>query len=91
LAALQLLNDEPEAFDLGLRLSEVGAFARERPDHPLQRLHIVWCRSLGDLKKYSTATKACVRDQAQPRGPHSRSVACTEVTIVASHERSVRP
>jgi len=30
-------------------------------------------------------------DQAQPRGPHSRSVACTEVTIVASQERSVPP
>src|SRR5258705_6139241 len=42
LAALQLLNDEPEAFDLRLRLSEVGAFGRERPDHPLQRLDIVW-------------------------------------------------
>jgi hypothetical protein len=49
------------------------------------------CRSLGDLKKYSTATKACLRDQAQPRGPHSRSVARTEVTIVDSQERSVRP
>src|SRR5258706_7441584 len=42
LAALELLNDEPEAFDLRLRLSEGGAFGRERPDHPLQRLHIVW-------------------------------------------------
>src|SRR6266404_6559005 len=42
LAALELLNDEPEAFDLRLRLREVGAFGRERPDHPLQRLHIVW-------------------------------------------------
>src|ERR1700694_4587372 len=42
LAALQLLNEEPEAFDPRLRLSEVGAFGRERPDHPLQRLHIVW-------------------------------------------------
>ena len=42
LAALQLLNDEPEAFDLRLRLSEVGAFGRERPDHPLQRLYIIW-------------------------------------------------
>jgi hypothetical protein len=42
LAALQLLNDEPEAFDLRLRLSDVGAFGRERPDHPLQRLDIVW-------------------------------------------------
>jgi hypothetical protein len=36
-----LLSDEPEAFDLRLRLREVGAFGRERPDHPLQRLHIV--------------------------------------------------
>src|SRR6202158_191959 len=42
LAALQLLNDEPEAFDLRLRLGEVGAFGRKRPDHPLQRLDIVW-------------------------------------------------
>ena len=42
LAALQLLNDEPEAFDLRLRLREAGTFGRERPDHPLQRLHIVW-------------------------------------------------
>src|SRR5258705_7290300 len=42
LAALQLLNDQPEAFDLRLRLSEVGAFGRERPHHPLQRLDIVW-------------------------------------------------
>src|SRR5713226_8829501 len=42
LAALQLLNDQPEAFDLRLRLREVGAFGREHPDHPLQRLHIVW-------------------------------------------------
>jgi hypothetical protein len=42
LAALQLLNDEPEAFDLRLRLSEVGAVGRERPDHPPQRLDIVW-------------------------------------------------
>src|SRR6266699_1830095 len=31
-----------EAFDLRLGLSEVGAFGRERPDHPLQRLDIVW-------------------------------------------------
>jgi hypothetical protein len=40
--ALQLLNDEPEAFDLRLGLSEVGAFDREHPDDPLRRLHIVW-------------------------------------------------
>src|SRR5216683_3508492 len=42
LAALQLLNDEPEAFDLRLRLREAGAVGRQHPDHPLQRLHIVW-------------------------------------------------
>jgi hypothetical protein len=42
LVALQLLNDEPEPLDLRLRLSKVGAFGRERPDHPLQRIHIVW-------------------------------------------------
>lgn len=42
LAALQLLNDEPEALDLGFGLSKGGAFGCERPDHPLQRLHIVW-------------------------------------------------
>jgi hypothetical protein len=41
LAALQLLSDEPEAFDLRLRFREVDAFGRECPDHPLQRLHIV--------------------------------------------------
>jgi hypothetical protein len=38
LAALQLLNDAPEPFDLRLRRSEVDALGRERPDHPLQRL-----------------------------------------------------
>jgi hypothetical protein len=42
LAALQPLNDEPEAFDLRLRFGEAGAFGRERPDHPLQRLYIIW-------------------------------------------------
>ena len=42
LAALQLLNDEPETFDLSFCLSKGGAFGCERPDHPLQRLDIVW-------------------------------------------------
>ncbi len=41
LAALQLLDDEVEPFDLGLRLAEAGALGRERAHHPLQRLHIV--------------------------------------------------
>ena len=41
LAALQLLNDEPEPFDLRLRFGEVDAFGRERPDHPLQRVYII--------------------------------------------------
>src|SRR5450631_1156487 len=40
--ALQLLNDEPEPFDLRLRCSEVDAFGRERPDHPAQRVYIIW-------------------------------------------------
>jgi len=31
LTALELLNDEPEAFDLRLRLSEVGALASVMP------------------------------------------------------------
>jgi hypothetical protein len=44
LAALQLLNDEPEPFDLRLCLSEIDAFGCERPDHPLQRLYIIWLR-----------------------------------------------
>jgi hypothetical protein len=41
LAALQLLDDEPQPFDLCLRLTEVGAFGRERAHHPLQRHSIV--------------------------------------------------
>ena len=41
LAALQLLDDELEPFDLGLRLAEAGALGRERAHHLLQRLHIV--------------------------------------------------
>ena len=35
------LNNEPQPFDLRLRLSEVGAFSRQRPHHPLQCLYIV--------------------------------------------------
>ena len=46
LAALQLLNDEPEAFDLRLRF---GASSGERPDHPLQRLYIIWQSSKIDV------------------------------------------
>jgi len=41
LRALQLLNDEAEAFDLRLCFGEVDAFGRKRPHHPMQRLHIV--------------------------------------------------
>ena len=39
--ALQLLNDQAEAFDLRLCFGEVDAFGRKRPHHPMQRLHIV--------------------------------------------------
>jgi hypothetical protein len=41
LATLQLLYDEPQTLDLGLRLGEGGAFSRKPAHHPLQRFHIV--------------------------------------------------
>jgi hypothetical protein len=41
LVTLKLLDDEVEAFDLGLRLVEAGALGDEGVHHPLQRLHIV--------------------------------------------------
>lgn len=41
LAALQLLDDEVEPFDLGVRFAEAGALGGERARRPLQRLHIV--------------------------------------------------
>ena len=41
LTALQLLHDEPEAFDLRLRLREGRAVDRERANHLLQRRDIV--------------------------------------------------
>src|ERR1700676_5148384 len=86
LAALQLLNDEPEAFDLRLRLSEVGGFGRERPDHPLQRLHIVW--QIGEIDVHGPEVYADSRasspdphagesigrsDHPAPAGRHCRS------------------
>jgi hypothetical protein len=40
LAALQVLDDKVEPFDLSLRLAEAGALGREQAHHPLQRLHI---------------------------------------------------
>ena len=41
LVALQLLDDQLEAFDLGLRLGEVGPLGRQQSHHPVQRLNIV--------------------------------------------------
>jgi hypothetical protein len=41
LAALQLLDDEMQPFDLSPRLAEVGPLGRERAHHPPQRLHII--------------------------------------------------
>jgi hypothetical protein len=73
LAALQLLNHEPEAFDLRLRLSEVGAFGRERPDHPLQRLHIVW--QIGTIDVYEPAVYADSRPPRAINMPLSQSAA----------------
>src|SRR5258705_8655147 len=51
LAALQLLNDEAETFDLRLCFSEAGAFGRQRAHHSLQRLHIVRQGSKIDVHK----------------------------------------
>src|ERR1700731_3203046 len=73
LAALQLLNDEPEAFDLRLRLSEVGAFGRERPDHPLQRLHIVW--QIGEINVHKPEVYADSRASSPIHMPVSQSAA----------------
>jgi hypothetical protein len=41
LATLQLLHDQPQPFDLSLRLGEGGAFSRKPAHHPLRRFHIV--------------------------------------------------
>src|SRR5216683_3265759 len=73
LAALQLLNDEPEAFDLRLRRSEVGAFGRERPDHPLQRLHIVW--QIGKIDVHEPEVYADSRASSPINMPVSQSAA----------------
>src|SRR5712671_1787144 len=73
LAALQLLNDEPEAFDLRLRLSEVGAFGRERPDHPLQRLDIVW--QIGKIDVHEPEVYADSRASSSINMPVSQSAA----------------
>jgi hypothetical protein len=50
LAALQLLNDEAQPFDLSLRIAKAGALGCERADHPLQRLYIV--RRSGKIDVY---------------------------------------
>src|ERR1700694_2311439 len=73
LAALQLLNDEPEAFDLRLRRSEVGACGRERPDHPLQRLHIVW--QIGKIDVHEPEVYADSRASSPINMPVSQSAA----------------
>ena len=49
LAALQLLDDEPEPFDLGLGFAEAGALHRERAHHALQRRHVVRQRGKIDV------------------------------------------
>src|ERR1700694_1686253 len=73
LAALQLLNDEPEAFNLRLRLSEVGAFGRERPDHPLQRLDIVW--QIGKIDVHEPEVYADSRASSAIHMPVSQAAA----------------
>src|SRR5216684_7747233 len=82
LAALQLLNDEPEAFDLRLRLSEVGAFGRKRPDHPLQRLDIVWQIGKIDVHEPEVFPDSCASSPIHM--PVSQSAA---VIIPPPHER----
>src|SRR3984893_9284271 len=73
LTALQLLDNEPEPFDLRLRLSEVGAFGRERPDHPLQRLHIVW--QIGKINVHEPEVYADSRASSPIHMPVSQSAA----------------
>src|SRR6266851_7091534 len=96
LAALQLLNDEPEAFDLRLRLSEVGAFGRKRPDHPLQRLDIV--RQIGKIDIHELQVYADSRASSPINMPVSQSAAviilprlvATAVRVRASRRRQSR-
>src|ERR1700694_5527222 len=73
LAALQLLNDEPEAFDLRLRLSKVGAFSGERSYHPLQRLYIVW--QIGKIDVHEWEVYADSRASSLIHTPVSQSAA----------------
>src|SRR5229473_761004 len=73
LAALQLLNDEPEAFDLRLRRCEVDAFGRERPDHPPQRVYIIWQSGKIDVHELEVYTDS--RISSSTIGVLSQSVA----------------
>src|SRR6266403_4861602 len=73
LAALQLLNDEPEPFDLGFCLSERGTFGCERPDHPLQRVYIIW--QGGKIDVHEQAVYADSRASSPATGVLSQSVA----------------
>ena len=47
LITLQLLNDQLETFDLGLRLSQVGPLSRKHSHHTVQCLNIV--RQSGEI------------------------------------------
>src|ERR1700681_3227123 len=73
LAALELLNDEPEPFDLRLCRSEVGAVGRQRPDHPLQHLHIVW--QIGKIDVHEPEVYADSRACSPINMPVSQSAA----------------
>src|SRR5712671_6679165 len=73
LAALELLNDEAETFDLRLRLSDVGAFGRKRPHHPLQHLHIVW--QIGKIDVHEPEVYADSRACSPINMPVSQSAA----------------
>src|SRR5882672_6752958 len=73
LAALQLLHDEPEPFDLRLCLSEIDAFGRERSDHPLQRVYIIW--QSGKIDVHESEVYADSRVSSSAKGVLSQSVA----------------
>jgi hypothetical protein len=55
LVTLQLLNDEPKSFDLGLRFGEVGTLGCQRPHNLLQRLYIV--RQSGKIDVHAREAK----------------------------------
>src|SRR5258705_4398306 len=73
LVSLQLLNDAPEPFDFSFCLSRGGEFGCERPDHPLQRLYIIW--QSGKIDVHEQAVYADSLASSSAIGVLSQSVA----------------